>query len=199
MRTTTKNLLTLLGALALLGPAACKEAPKGSTSAPPAAPSSGPSSAPGAKSAGPALPLSAEETAQLQPLLGDYEALRALLADDKTEGVAAAAGRLEARATELAAGGPAGAKARLEKISAQAKALAEASGESMKASRLAFGELSREVVGLLAAAPSLQAGLHVFECGMADGYQKWVQPAEELENPYMGHAMLACGSKTSWD
>jgi hypothetical protein len=34
---------------------------------------------------------------------------------------------------------------------------------------------------------------------MAQGYQKWVQRTETIENPYMGQSMLACGSKATWD
>jgi threonine/homoserine/homoserine lactone efflux protein len=40
---------------------------------------------------------------------------------------------------------------------------------------------------------------HVFECPMAKGYKRWVQPTDELENPYMGQEMLTCGSEVTGD
>lgn len=194
MITNTFAPLTTVGLLGMLALGGCKEAAKGPGTA---SPSPAPASAP-APAAAPELTLSAEESAAFQPMLADYEALRALLANDKLEGLAAAAAGLGGKAAELGSRVPEAAKPRLDRLAASARALEKASAESIKAARLAFGELSREVVGLLAAAPALRQGRHVFECGMADGYQKWVQPGEELENPYMGQAMLACGSTTDW-
>ena len=161
---------------------ACKEAPKAASM-----PASGNAS------------LTTEQIAAFAPVLEDYERLRALLANDKLEGLAALSASISARATELGGSFPEAHKPRLGALAARSTELAKASADSMKATRLAFGELSRELVQLLAASDALKKGRHVFECGMADGYQKWVQPAEEIENPYMGQAMLTCGSASSWD
>ena len=64
--------------------------------------------------------------------------------------------------------------------------------------RREFGALSRAVVTLLSEHEALAHGRYVFQCPMAQGYQKWVQTAEELENPYMGGRMLRCGSSSDW-
>ena len=61
-----------------------------------------------------------------------------------------------------------------------------------------FGEVSRAFVALLRAAPALQAGRHLFHCPMAQGFPKWVQTTEKMANPYMGKAMLECGSERPW-
>ena len=74
-----------------------------------------------------------------------------------------------------------------------ARALSEVDGDA-EAVRTAFGETSRPLVAVLAAAPSLSKGMYVFECPMASGYQKWIQTDSEISNPYMGSRMLTCGS-----
>lgn len=186
------TLLTLVLVLPLV--ASCKDAPKDSSPTPAAQPASKPAAAAPAE-----VTLSAEQAAALRPLLQDYESMRALLANDKTEGLGTLAKGLAERCSGLSSGAPEALRPHLQKLGAQARVLETASLESIKTARLVFGELSREVVGMLAASSSLREGLRVFECGMADGYQKWVQPGEELENPYMGQAMLACGSATSWE
>jgi len=35
---------------------------------------------------------------------------------------------------------------------------------------------------------------YIFSCPMAPGYGKWLQKDPEIKNPYMGKAMLGCGS-----
>ena len=57
--------------------------------------------------------------------------------------------------------------------------------------------MSRHLLALLRAEDSLASGLHVFECPMADGYGRWVQPSADISNPYMGTRMPACGSESS--
>jgi membrane fusion protein, copper/silver efflux system len=54
------------------------------------------------------------------------------------------------------------------------------------------------VVTLLATDKALAKGLRVFECPMVQGYRKWVQPSDEMANPYMGKKMLACGGESTW-
>jgi Cu(I)/Ag(I) efflux system membrane fusion protein len=74
-----------------------------------------------------------------------------------------------------------------------------AAAADIKAARAAFGVVSQHVVALLASDKSLASGQHVFECPMVSGYNKWVQPTETLENPYMGKRMLTCGGASSWE
>ncbi len=185
----------LLMALAL----GCKEAAK--PTPPPAAAASKPAAA-ASKPAAPtvaSVALTPEQVAAFAPLLEDYERMRALLVQDKLEGLAPLSLSINVRAVELVGTFPEAHKVRLQTLGTRAIELEKAAADTMKATRLAFGELSREVVLLLASSESLRKGLHVFECGMADGYQKWVQPAAELDNPYMGQSMPTCGSSSSWD
>lgn len=111
------------------------------------------------------------------PLVAGYEALRDRLASDDLPGAKAAA-------ETLAKVG----------LAAQADAVAKAS--DIEAARVAFGDLSKAYLEQLGKEPDLQkGGLYAFRCPMAKGYQKWVQTDEAMKNPYMGKAMLECGSK----
>ena len=118
--------------------------------------------------------------------LAAYERVRALLAADEIKGVSEAANALAASAS----------KSSYTAIAATATKLAATT--SLETARAAFGDVSREVITLLARDPSLAKGQHVFECPMTTGYRKWVQPSEDLENPYMGKKMLACGGESTW-
>lgn len=121
--------------------------------------------------------------AERPALVQGYEALRDRLADDDLPGAKKAA---EAFAKSAGEAGEA--------------ALAEAVGKlgaapDLDKARLAFGEISKAYLTVLAQKPELKAGLFAFRCPMAEGYQKWVQVDEPMKNPYMGKAMLECGSK----
>lgn len=118
--------------------------------------------------------------------LADYERIRALLAADEMKGVPEAAQALAASAK----------KSSYTAVAATATKLAALT--EIEAARVAFGEVSREVVALLAKEPALAKGQHVFECPMAKGYRKWIQPTQDMANPYMGKKMLACGGESSW-
>ena len=61
--------------------------------------------------------------------------------------------------------------------------------------RLAFGDVSKNVITLLVADPELRTGRHLMLCPMAKGYQKWVQVTPKLTNPYWGKEMLDCGEE----
>ena len=58
--------------------------------------------------------------------------------------------------------------------------------------------MSRALIAVLSAEPSLQQGRHVYECPMAKGYKKWVQVSEGVSNPYMGTDMLQCGTEADF-
>jgi membrane fusion protein, copper/silver efflux system len=140
--------------------------------------------------------LSAGAQAAAADVLVTYEALRAQLAADAMARVPALAERLERAAGGLGQSEPGALKAQATALEAGARQI-RASKDIEKA-RLAFGEVSRQVVSILVIEPSLQRGRFVFECSMAPGYKKWVQATSNIENPYMGKAMLSCGSETSW-
>ena len=140
--------------------------------------------------------MSAEVLLRARASLNYYEGIRTALAADNLDPVAKQAESL-ANVAKIAAGkAKGGAK---QSLDGMAKAALELKGkEDIEEARLAFGELSKHVVGLIAKEPELQRDHHVFECPMAKGYKKWVQNKEAMANPYMGKKMLQCGSKTKW-
>lgn len=125
-------------------------------------------------------------------VLASYERVRAALAADDMSSVPASARELETSARAATTTGPYYAA-----IADGASKLASAG--DLTAARAAFGEVSQHLVALLASDTSLAKGQHVFECPMVSGYNKWVQPSENLENPYMGKRMLTCGGASSWE
>ena len=138
----------------------------------------------------------AQRTAKLESVLADYEAVRAALAADKLGDVPALATTLEnsAKAAQPHASGSAA-----EPIAAILRDIQplKRPGEPDEVRRH-FGDLSHSIVSILAADESLRATRFVFECPMAQGYQKWVQLSERVENPYMGSSMLRCGGPSDW-
>ena len=135
----------------------------------------------------------AELAGKMGELLALYEGIRAALARDSQEGVTAAAVSLGQLAGEVQAIAPAELQELVSSIEWAAAPL-EGGDASIETNRTQFGELSKAFVTLLAAAPSLAQGQHVFECPVAPGFKKWVQPTTKIQNPYMGTKMLACGS-----
>lgn len=148
-------------------------------------------------------PAASESPAAAQPesvaaVFNHYEEARALLASDKTEGLAAAAEEIGQSANAAKADVNEGAAAHLGMVAGEAAKLAAATDDIAKA-RLAFGEVSRHLVQAAAADPSLAAGRVALHCPMAEGYQHWIQNNAEVSNPYMGTAMLACGSTAEFE
>jgi len=127
---------------------------------------------------------SKKSSSDLSEVLSAYEQVRALLAADKMDGLAAAARGLASAAR----------KARQTDIEKAALPLAKA--KDLASARKAFGKLSRPLVALVQADPALKKRLHVFECPMVTaGENQWIQPTAEIQNPYMGKSMPTCGTK----
>lgn len=124
-------------------------------------------------------------------VLDTYEQMRVLLASDSVAGIVVLAQRLGADAARVSLE-PDRAGAR-EVVTATAALTAANTTVDLVKARLAFGEISRGVVALIAADPTLQGGRFLFSCPMAPGYQRWVQTAPRMANPYMGLRMLLCG------
>lgn len=164
-----------------------------SASAPTAGARSAPTSA--AAASVPAFELPEPALTALRAALDRYEGVRSQLAADNTEALAeearAVAEWVRRASSELEDPPQAVASVLLEAGAAAEKI---AASQTLKQARLAFGELSRAVVFLGNVDPRLTKGLHVFECPMAEGFERWLQPKSELENPYMGQKMLTCGS-----
>ncbi len=135
----------------------------------------------------------------LRAVFGDYEQVRALLAQDEQRGLDAH-GRSIAEGLRQVGAGLEGAPKSVSRTLLDGGAAAErlAVAPDLTQARSAFGDLSRALVALSSADPRLQEGMHIFECPMEKGYNKWLQPTEELANPYMGRSMLQCGGASEF-
>jgi len=145
-----------------------------------------------------AAPASATDvSAAIRSVLDEYEAVRKKLAADDTSGISDAAKKIASTATEAEKTASGDGKTQLAALAKAGEALSEEKGD-IEAVRVAFGNVSKALVTVLAGDETLREGQHLFECPMAKGYKKWIQPSDKLENPYMGKKMLACGGTTDW-
>lgn len=182
-------------AVALLLAVACGRDP----STPGGASASGAASSPEGHALAPTgLPEAA--LAPLRAALSAYEECRELLVADSLEGLPERASRL-VRGLELAGEAlPADASHALARSLEEAAVAAQSMGEArdLASARAAFGEVSRFLIAIGAADARLAEGMHVFECPMTETFPKWMQPSEEIENPYMGASMPSCGVPADW-
>lgn len=132
----------------------------------------------------------------LARMMAEYELVRGILANDTTDGVAAAAAELAEATAKTRESAPPAIGDALGRIAGHAGGLAKAG--DIVAARRAFGELGRDLVPLVAMDGTLAQSLYLFECPMEQGFNRWVQKAPSMENPYMGQKMLSCGSKIDW-
>ena len=139
----------------------------------------------------------ATDTKAAKSALGRYESIRASLARDDIGVALAEAKSLESSARSASAKATGAAKQQWTEVAQAAARLSALPKGDADAVRKAFGDVSERVIAVLKANKQLAQGLFVFECPMAQGYKKWVQPAPKLENPYMGTKMLECGSKST--
>ncbi len=72
------------------------------------------------------------------------------------------------------------------------------SSNELSSLRESHAELEHFRVFLAQTTPSLQNNWQVYSCPMVDGFSRWVQREGALENPYMGSAMLSCGTQSNW-
>lgn len=141
-------------------------------------------------------PVPGRMTASVRQLLTQYESLRARFAGDDLAGAQRWAAKIDAEAT--AASRDAGdAHEVFAEFAAAARRISTT--QDIDRARLAFGDLSRNLIGVLVVDPALRDGHMLFQCPMAKGYQKWIQSSDQLDNPYWGKRMLTCGSQlTEW-
>jgi len=148
--------------------------------------------------------LGEELTDRVMKALCAYHELSAALANDDMTVSAQAASRLSEAVGDLAASAsksdhPDLAEAAV-RVRQAAQALAAADASDSKATRSAFGGVSRAMITMLrdhGGRTLLGEDLFVFECPMADdfGFKLWLQPGQDMRNPYMGQRMLKCGKK----
>ncbi len=148
------------------------------------------------RSAGAAIPQ--EARSRIERTLEAYEAVRGRLANDEFTAVTSTARPLERLAKDPTPRVPENLRGHLREIEVTARRLRRMSKGDASAVRRAFGDVSRPIVALVMAQPSLRRGWHLFECSMAEGYKKWLQKAEQISNPYMGRRMPRCGSQRAW-
>ncbi len=137
----------------------------------------------------------AAQRSDVSAILRDYERIRVTLADDRGA-VAEPARRIASRAAAVRA--PANQRSFFASIATASRRLASTNSSDMPALRRAFGQLSEPLIELLKAHAGYARGQHLFHCPMADGYGGWIQPTDEIQNPYMGHRMLMCGTTETW-
>ncbi len=142
---------------------------------------------------------SSEARASLQAGLDAYEAIRSSLATDKLSGVPAASALLIKSIDDTTAAEPSATAPVLAHLS-EARAASEslASVADLAQARSLFSSLSEHLVALVSGDPNLAQDRHIFECPMWKGFNQWMQPTDDLQNPYMGQAMLTCGSEQEW-
>lgn len=150
------------------------------------------------RSEGPDANLSPAARSNLEATLAAYEDLRSALAHDDTSELPALASRLAKAADEAGEASPQSLRPALNSLSASARALGKADPDDIAAARSAFAEVSRQSVAILEADGSLRQGRRVYECTMTEGYGKWIQTADSVENPYQGSKMLRCGTEVDW-
>jgi len=165
----------VVGLLVLMGCSDSSDAP--------AAPETASEPSAEAPSAGPA-------SAALDSVFSEYEQIRDALVRDEASQIAAAATRIHDQAQGIHT--PA-LQARMTEVASAAEALSQADAADLPAVRRAFGALSQPLVALLDENAELASNRYVFECPMAEGYGRWIQPTEELQNPYMGTMQPTCG------
>lgn len=144
-----------------------------------------------------AVTLAPEALTALAPMMAANDKIHAALAADTTQGVSDAA---TAIAEAALAGRPLVKDATLQALLADVETRARHldHGGEIEALRLAYGDLSKQLVAIASAVPALRDGRHVFMCPMAKGYQKWLQAEPSLRNPYFGAKMLTCGEESDW-
>jgi len=192
MSQTRTLILALSIAVAAVGCSKSKDDAK--TNAPP--PKQAEQTAPPKQAEPPKAPEAKPVEGPMADALTAYNAIHDALAADKTDGVADAAGKIAAAATQAGEAADDAHKAHYAELATAAGELAKAG--DVEAARMAFGEVSKHLVMMMEMNPSLAAGQHMFECPMAKGYQRWIQPSTTLSNPYMGTKMATCGSEVAF-
>jgi len=130
--------------------------------------------------------------AGMQAILAEYDKIHAVFIEDKADGAAAAAARIEKLARQLPAPEAKGKKGKaLGKVAGKlAKHAAVMKGKKeLKALREAYKKLSRPMV--LWATLTDPAGIKIVYCEMEKG--SWLQRQKGVRNPYHGTSMLYCG------
>ncbi|QSQ23742.1 efflux RND transporter periplasmic adaptor subunit [Pyxidicoccus parkwayensis] len=128
-----------------------------------------------------------------------YEPTRALLARDTVEGLSPRAGEIAAalRAAADEVGSQRTDVADFLRKGAEAASRLGMAKDVAQA-RKHFAGVSQSLVSLAASDARIRDDWNLFECPMAEGFNKWFQREPRLDNPYMGQRMAACGAPSEW-
>ena len=141
--------------------------------------------------------LPATVRASIDTAVSAYEDIRVALADDRSN-VRMQALTLAGAAEVASESAPPTLRQPLDDLAVSSRGLAAIADGDLSQARTSFGDVSRALIAVLSAEPSLQPGRRVYECPMAKGYKKWVQLDDTISNPYMGSTMLQCGSEAEF-
>ena len=134
-------------------------------------------------------------SAALERTFSGYEQIWAILAAGRIEGARTSATKLEASATAAISETHAKLAPHLEIITSAAARIQRAS--DLPSLRVAFAELSRGLIGLLATDSALASRWYVFECGSIRGFNKWAQRVPNVANPYLGNSFVPCAAPSA--
>jgi len=143
----------------------------------------------------PEAPLPDAVLTSVRAALEAYERLRAALVADRLD--PAAARDLADRLHEATEGADPPVAAALRQ--AHDAAMHTHATDDVTSARTHFATISAVLIALGDADPRMTEGLFVFECPMTEGWNRWVQTSDTLDNPYMGTSMPRCGSRSTWD
>jgi membrane fusion protein, copper/silver efflux system len=132
------------------------------------------------------IPAAATDGAPVDALVTAYLRAAAVLAADRTDGLAAALQDVHQQASLLE-----GAAAPIGALAGKVVQSLPAGDQDLKAARATFQAISSAVIDLVRALPVAQP-LERAYCPMVEA--SWLQTDKTIKNPYMGSDMLECGS-----
>lgn len=138
---------------------------------------------------------------EIRQMLDRYEQVGLTLAADSTTGIADASQSMIAAANKFVnSGASAVEKAAVMSVAPVAQTLLQATqSNDIAMVRSSFGDLSRAMVSLAQAFPSMHTEHMLMQCPMVTtGFNQWIQRQGKIRNPYKGRAMIDCGSKQDW-
>jgi membrane fusion protein, copper/silver efflux system len=144
------------------------------------------------------VPLPSQAGALYEPLLDAYSGIQRTLTHDQVEGVGASADTFR-KQLEVILGSnvkPATeADAYHERLQALQASATKFQPKDIEQARVQFGQLSADLIALLTQfPPPLGRTLYTMNCPMWEkSPSRWLQATKDVENPFMGEAMISCG------
>jgi membrane fusion protein, copper/silver efflux system len=142
--------------------------------------------------------LPGQAQALFEPSIKTYLAIHEELAHDRFARVAELAAQLRQQLTAITNSGikpDRQAQLYLQRLKALMDALGNFKPASMEEARIEFGDVSAALIALLTQCPPPPSQpLYVMKCPMWEkSPAQWIQAGKDVQNPFMGQAMLSCG------